>query len=179
MTIRYVPRMAKTLNKKPASTTRTPRSKAKAPVEASSAETTTDTHQLAANMARACELWQRIMQTSVAKSLANPPNMGHTDPLSAAESMLHAARTISVDPQKIAEAQLGFMNEHLKLWQWWTGKMLGRDDGAYVEPAARDRRFADDTWMSGAADYVKQNYLVNARWLENFVSEMEGIDGLT
>ncbi len=133
----------------------------------------------AENMAAAADLWQRIMQTSAAKSLAKPATMGHTDPATMAESLMHAARHISVDPQKLVNAQLGLVNEHLKLWQWWTGKMLGREDGAYVEPAPRDRRFADASWNAGAADYIKQNYLVNARWLENLVADIDGVDDQT
>ena len=138
--------------------------------------TSPDPQLLAENMTKAAELWQLIMQTGAAKSLATPPTLGHSDPIRMAESMLEAAKNITIDPKKMADAQLGLMNEHLKLWQWWTGKMLGREDGAYVEPSPKDRRFADNTWTSGIADFIKQNYLVNSRWLENFVDEFTGMD---
>lgn len=130
-------------------------------------------------MATAADLWQRIMQTGAAKSLSQPMSMGHTDPRAMTESLMKAARQITIDPKKIADAQLGLVSEHLKLWQWWTGKMLGREQGAYVEPGSRDRRFADTAWSGGAADFVKQNYLVNARWLENFIGSLEGVDDAT
>lgn len=138
-----------------------------------------DPQKFGENMATAADLWQRILQTSAAKSLTQPITMGHTDPRAITESLMHAARQITFDPKKIADAQLGLVSEHLKLWQWWTGKMLGREKGAYVEASARDRRFADTAWNGGAADFVKQNYLVNARWLENFVGSLEGVDEAT
>ncbi len=159
----------------PAKAQGAPRSQTKTPPVAQPL----DPQVFAENMAKAGDLWQRIMQNGAAKSLAKPATMGHTDPMTMAESLMNAARHISVDPQKLANAQLGLVNEHLKLWQWWTGKMLGREEAAYVEPAPRDRRFADESWSGGAADYIKQNYLVNARWLENLVGEIDGVDAQT
>lgn len=199
--LRYLPRMARTAQKKSparskAKAVRTSTKKrtasrkpAKRPEPSKPAQNQTkpiaqppqplDPQLFAENMATAAELWQRIMQTSTAKSLVKPATLGMSDPASVAESLLHAARNITVDPAKLAHAQLDLVNQHLKLWQWWTGKILGREEGAYVEPAPRDRRFADEAWQAGAADYLKQNYLVNARWLENLVEQISGHDEAT
>ena len=55
--------------------------------------------------------------------------------------------------------------------------MLGREDKPYVEVAPRDRRFNDESWSGGAVfDYIKQNYLVNSRWLQNVVGDIDGLD---
>lgn len=161
------------VRKKKSTATPTPES------QQASASGGVDAHRLSENMALAADLWQRIMQTATAKSLSKPVTLGHTDPAAVAESLLHAARHISIDPEKLVQAQLGLVGEHLKLWQWWTGKMLGRESDAPVAPSPRDRRFSDPTWTTGAADFVKQQYLINARWLENFIGEMDGLDSST
>ena len=136
-----------------------------------------DPQLLTENIAKAGELWQRICRIGAEKALVNPPTMGHTDPLSLAESMLHTARHISIDPSKLAKTQLGLVQDHLKLWQWWTGKMLGRDEKPHIEAQPKDRRFADQSWANGAVfDFIKQNYLVNSRWLQNLVTDVDGLD---
>ncbi len=139
-----------------------------------------DPQLFAANMALASDLWQRITQEVAAHSLSKPVTLGHTDPLSMAESFLHTARNVSIDPAKLANAQLGLIGEHVKLWQWWTGQMLGREEAPYVEAAPRDRRFSNASWANGALfDYIKQNYLVNARWMEDLVTQVDGLDDAT
>ena len=166
--------MAKTAPKK---TSAKPQAASK-PTPQATAETAIDPQTLAENMANAGELWQRILQATMAKTLAKPAqSIGHSDPVSMAESMFQTMRNINIDPNKMAQAQLGLVGEHLKLWQWWTGKMLGREDKPYVEAAPRDRRFNDESWANGAVfDFIKQNYLVNARWLQDVVSDVDGLD---
>ncbi len=138
-----------------------------------------DPQVLADNMSKASDLWQRVLQAVAARGLAHPPTLGHTDPRALAESMLHTMRNVSIDPNKIAEAQLELAQDHLKLWQWWTGKLLGKDEAPYVETSS-DRRFADSGWANGAVfDFIKQQYLVNARWLQEIVGQIDGLDAAT
>ncbi len=135
-----------------------------------------DAQAFADNMARASDLWQRVLQTALSKYMAKPATLGHSDPLSMAESALHAMRNVRLNPDKLMKSQMGLLNDHLKLWQWWTGKLLGKNPDAPVESASKDRRFADPTWNSSAVyDFVKQQYLVNARWLTDMVDDVDGL----
>lgn len=154
--------------------------KSSKPSPKTTATTTTeqpvDAQAFAENMARAGDVWQRIVQASLAKGLAKPMNLGHSDPLSMAESAMHLARNISIDPERMVKAQLGWVNDHLKLWQWWTGNLLGREQSPHIEASPKDRRFADPTWTNSAYfDFIKQHYLVNARWLEKVVTQVDGL----
>ncbi len=136
-----------------------------------------DAQAFAENMGRASDLWQRIAQAVMSQRSVTPMNLGHSDPASLAESTLHLMRNISIDPERLAQAQLGLVNDHVKLWGWWAGKLLGKEQQPYIEAPARDRRFADPTWSSSAAyDFIKQQYLVNARWLQDMVSNIDGLD---
>jgi polyhydroxyalkanoate synthase len=136
-----------------------------------------DAQAFAENMARASDLWQRIVQAVLSQRSITPINLGHSDPASLAESTLHLMRNVSIDPDRLAQAQLGLVNDHVKLWGWWAGKLLGKEQAPYIEPPARDRRFADPTWSSSAVyDFIKQQYLVNARWLQDMVGNIDGLD---
>lgn len=136
-----------------------------------------DAQQLAENMAKAGDTWQRILQALATQQLAQPATLGHTDPLSFAESMLHTVRTMQVDPQAVANTQLALLQDHMKLWQNVTGKLLGREDGDYIEGNPRDKRFKDEAWSKQPVfDYLKQSYLINARFLQQSLDSIHGLD---
>lgn len=128
------------------------------------------------NMAQAGDLWQRVLQTVASKYLAKTPTLGHSDPLSMAESTIHTLRNVRVNPEKLMKSQMNLVQDHLKLWQWWTGKLLGKNPESPVGPT-KDRRFADPTWNSSVVyDFVKQHYLVNARWMNDVINDVDGLN---
>lgn len=136
-----------------------------------------DAHVFAENIARAGELWQRIMHSLAAHNLAKPVSLGHTDALSFAESLLHVLRTTHVDTESLATSQLGLMQDHMKLLQSMTGKLLGKSTRDYIEASPKDRRFKDDAWANNPLfDYLKQSYLINARWMQQSLGSIQGLD---
>ncbi len=49
-----------------------------------------------------------------------------------------------------------------------------------IKPAADDRRFKDSLWdESYVFDFIKQSYLLTARWLQSTVRQVEGLDDKT
>src|SRR5439155_23511552 len=46
--------------------------------------------------------------------------------------------------------------------------------------AAEDRRFRDQAWRDNALfDFIKQSYLLTARWVQGAVKQVEGLDERT
>lgn len=132
------------------------------------------------NMAAAADLWQRVMQVMAEHRMHQPFTMGQSDPLSIAQSMLNTSRNISIDPVQLAQAQIGLVQEHMNLWGAVTQKLLGKRESDYVEPSPKDRRFRDDAWKESAFyDYIKQGYLLNAKWLQDSVHQIKGLDAHT
>ncbi len=139
-----------------------------------------DAQKTAENMAQAGDLMQRILQELSAHALARPTSLGHTDPMAFAESMLHVLRHMNVDPQSFAESQMALVQDHMKLMQMMTGKLLGKKPAPFVEVNPKDRRFNDEGWSDSALfDYIKQGYLINARWLQQSVGNIQGLDAHT
>ena len=139
-----------------------------------------DPQVIAENFTKAAELWQRISQVIATQTVQHPISMGQTDPFSFAESMLHAARHMSIDPMQMADAQMAFVREHVNLLGAITNKLLGKSDTDYVSPNPKDRRFRDEGWQNSTMfDYIKQSYLVNAHWLQDTVSRIKGLDAHT
>ena len=137
---------------------------------------TINAEQFAHNMAKAGELWQRVLQELSAKAMRKPVAVGHTDPLAFGESILHTLRNVSVDPVTLAQSQLALVHDHLKLMQSTTAKLLGKPAETATQAPIKDRRFKDETWeKSPLYDYVKQSYLLNARWLQQSVGNIQGL----
>src|SRR5262247_3031005 len=84
------------------------------------------------------------------------------------------------DPQRAFEFQTGLARDYLELWAATARRMAGEAAPPVAEPDARDRRFADPEWSSNQFfDFLKQAYLLTARWAEHLVKDAEGLDAHT
>jgi polyhydroxyalkanoate synthase len=58
--------------------------------------------------------------------------------------------------------------------------MMGQTVEPVAEPARGDKRFNDPAWKDEVVfDYLKQSYLLTARWLQGTIKEVEGVDEKT
>ena len=88
-----------------------------------------------------------------------------------------AAPEINVDPARMLEAQMELWHDFQALWTATTARMMGRDAEAVIEPEAGDNRFRDAEWSDNPVfDFLKQSYLLNARWLRRSLAGIEGLD---
>ncbi|WP_436641077.1 class I poly(R)-hydroxyalkanoic acid synthase [Microbaculum sp. FT89] len=101
-----------------------------------------------------------------------------------AEEMNHAAKTLSQiaekwlsDPRKAMEAQNRLWSGYLNLWTQALRRMAGEDAEPVAEPDRSDKRFAAPEWHRHPMfDFLKQAYLLTARWAETLVEETQDID---
>jgi polyhydroxyalkanoate synthase len=102
------------------------------------------------------------------------------DPLNVAGAFIEMTQRLMADPAKLLQAQLSLWQDYLTLWQRTAQRFLGEPAPAVVEPAPGDRRFKDEAWSDSAVfDYIKQSYLLTARWLHNTVRRVDGLDDKT
>ncbi len=84
------------------------------------------------------------------------------------------------DPSRLVQAQLSLWNDYLTLWQRTAQRFLGGETEPMIEPSAGDRRFRDAAWTENTLfDFIKQSYLLTARWMQSTVRDVEGIDERT
>jgi polyhydroxyalkanoate synthase len=89
------------------------------------------------------------------------------------------ARMMS-DPSRLVQAQLSLWHEYMTLWQRTAQRFLGGEVEPLIEAPAGDRRFRDQAWSDNTVfDYIKQSYLLTARWIQGQVKNVEGIDERT
>ena len=88
-----------------------------------------------------------------------------------------AAPEINVDPGRMLEAQMELWHDFQTLWAATTARMMGREAAPVIQPEAGDNRFRDAEWSDNPIfDFLKQSYLLNARWLRRGLAGIEGLD---
>jgi polyhydroxyalkanoate synthase len=100
-----------------------------------------------------------------------------SDEFGITKAFLELAAKMLSDPYRLAENQLNLWWEYSALWQASMLKLMGQQAGPVVEPAKTDKRFRHEDWQEHFLfDYVKQSYLIAARWLHKAVASVEGLD---
>ena len=120
-----------------------------------------------------------LAQSGVGK--ASPKNSrAKTGGTSAGNAFREMTARLMSDPSRLVQAQQSLWNDYLTLWQRTTQRFLGGATEPVIEPPAGDRRFRDVAWTDNTLfDFIKQSYLLKARWLQNAVRDVEGIDERT
>jgi polyhydroxyalkanoate synthase len=138
-----------------------------------------DPVQWSRNMANIAERSQRLIADFMARQ-TNSGQLGTADPLNIAGAFLDMTRRLMVHPERLMEAQFSLWRDYLRLWQSTAQRFLGGEAAQVAEPAPGDRRFQNAAWTESTLfDYIKQSYLLTARWLQSTVHEVEGLDEKT
>jgi polyhydroxyalkanoate synthase len=111
------------------------------------------------------------------QSMENP---GQFDPLNVGQSFFEMTAKMMADPAKLMQAQMSLWNDYLTLWQRTTQRLMGEQTEPVAAPARDDKRFKDAAWDENTLfDFIKQSYLLSARWLQSTVQNIEGLDEKT
>ncbi len=119
---------------------------------------------------------QKLMHALAERRYAGHGSAGGTDPLNLRPTLLELTTRLMADPARLVQAQLSLWQDYLRLWQSTSRRLWGQPTAPVVLPEQGDRRFRDPAWDDHALfDFIKQSYLLTARWL---VSTVNGLDGL-
>jgi polyhydroxyalkanoate synthase subunit PhaC len=89
----------------------------------------------------------------------------------------HVAEYWLEDPQRALEAQNRLGKAYLDLWAAAAKRLTGEEIAPVVTPEAGDKRFSDPEWSSNQYyDFLKQAYLLSARWAKQMVSDAADLD---
>ncbi len=88
---------------------------------------------------------------------------------------IKTAHSLLSNPSHLLNAQEQLLEEIRELWQ----KMLSPENAPSVE-VTTDKRFRHDSWQTMPYFlFMKEYYLITSRWLQNLVSQLEGLDPKT
>jgi polyhydroxyalkanoate synthase len=134
-------------------------------------------------MADVAERGQRIVaeflkRQSEGGGNAAPP--GAIDPLNLGGAFMEMTARLMANPARLMQAQIGFWQDYLTLWQNTARRMMGEPVQPVIQEPKGDRRFKDEAWRENEVfDFIRQSYLLSARYVQNVVNTTEGLDAKT
>ncbi len=132
---------------------------------------------LGRSMADIAERSQRLVTDWLHRQSRDVPEL---DPMNVGHAFMEMTTQLMRDPSKMAKAQLGLWQDYMTLWQNATRRMLGMEAGAVIEADPKDRRFKDSAWKEiEVFDFIKQSYLLSARFVQDVVARVDGLDPKT
>lgn len=136
-----------------------------------------DPAMLSRSMADIAERSQRLVTEWLNRQNAEAPEI---DPLNIGGAFLEMTSQIVANPTKLVQAQIGFWQDYMTLWQNTARRFWGMDGQPVIQADPKDRRFKDPAWNeSEVFDYIKQTYLLSARFIQDVVSHVDGLDPKT
>jgi polyhydroxyalkanoate synthase len=126
------------------------------------------------SMADIAERSQRVVSEWLKRQSEQSPQL---DPLNVGSAFLEMTARLMANPARLMQAQLGFWQDYMTLWQNTTRRMLGLEAKPVIEARPGDRRFQDDSWKDNQVyDYIKQSYQLAARYVQDVVKHVDGLD---
>ncbi len=129
------------------------------------------------SMADVAERSQRIVNEWLKRQ-----SVGQTspDPFNIGNAFLEMTAKLMANPAGLVQAQIGFWQDYLTLWQNTARRMMGIDSKSVIDTPASDRRFRDDAWRDHEVfDFIRQSYLLSARYVQEVVTRVDGLDPKT
>jgi len=132
--------------------------------------------EFAANMASAAEKCQLIMQGFLSRQASDIRNLS-IDPFNVGGAFMELFARLASDPVRLWEKQIGLISDYFSLWQSTAQRFLGNEPEPVIAPDSKDKRFRDDAWEENAVfDFLRQSYLLTARWMQHSVSDVSGLE---
>ncbi|HXH03140.1 MAG TPA: class I poly(R)-hydroxyalkanoic acid synthase [Candidatus Competibacteraceae bacterium] len=99
------------------------------------------------------------------------------DTLYLGNAFLEMTQRMMAQPGKLVEAQLNLWKSYLDLWQKSAAAFFGQQVEPAVQEEQSDKRFKHNDWEQNYLfSFIKQSYLLTARWVQDVVANVDGMD---
>jgi polyhydroxyalkanoate synthase len=130
-------------------------------------------------MADVAERGQRIVADFLKRQNGDGAAPG-ADPLNIGAAFMEMTTRLMANPARLMQAHIGFWQDYLTLWQNTARRMMGEAPRSVIDEQKSDRRFKDDAWRENEVfDFIRQSYLLSAKYFTNVVQHAEGLDTKT
>jgi len=132
---------------------------------------------LGRSMADIAERSQRLVADWLSRQSRDVPEL---DPMAVGHAFMEMTTQLMKDPSKLVHAQIGLWQDYMTLWQNTTRRMWGLQSPAVIDSNPGDPRFKDHAWKENEIfDFIRQSYLLCARYVQDVVARVDGLDSRT
>lgn len=123
-------------------------------------------------LTRLAERGQALV-TEFLERQATSKDGGQIDKLNIGGAFFEMTARMLADPARLMQAQMQLWQDYIALVGTATRRFMGEQTEPIVKPAKEDKRFRDPAWQEGAIfDFIKQSYLLSARWMQSVVKDV-------
>ncbi|MBU6419890.1 MAG: class I poly(R)-hydroxyalkanoic acid synthase, partial [Proteobacteria bacterium] len=103
------------------------------------------------------------------------------DPLNISSAFMAMTTKLLANPSHLMEAQIGLWRDYMTLWNNTARRIIsGEEPEPVIAHDPKDKRFADPAWRQNEIfDFIKQSYLLSARYINDVVTQVDGLDPKT
>lgn len=133
-------------------------------------------------MADVAERGQRIVADFLRRQTGEAPGAAADgpDPTHIGSAFMEMTTRLMANPARLMQAQLGFWQDYMTLWQNTARRMWGGEVSPVIAEDPKDRRFKDEAWRENEVfDFIKQSYLLSARYFTNVAHAADDLDPKT
>jgi polyhydroxyalkanoate synthase len=98
------------------------------------------------------------------------------DPMNIGGAFAEMTAKLMANPASLMQAQMHLWQDYLTLWQHTAKRIMGEETAPVIASDPKDKRFADAAWSQNEIfDFIKQSYLLSARYINDVVSHVDGL----
>lgn len=133
-----------------------------------------DTQAMGRSMADIAARSQKLVSEWLNRQIAEGDTL---DPLNVASAFMEMTAHLLSNPTQLIEAQMGLWRDYMTLWQNTARRIWTNDSpGPVIDQDPKDKRFADPAWQQNEIfDFIKQSYLLSARYINDVVAKADGL----
>ncbi|HLX97457.1 MAG TPA: class I poly(R)-hydroxyalkanoic acid synthase [Roseiarcus sp.] len=137
-----------------------------------------DVETLAHNIARAIEEGGKALAAYLAPRQTGEIKTRSGDEIGEmVRSIGRVAEYYMADPERTVQAQAALAEQFVGLWASTLKRLQGDEAEPVAAPDAADKRFADPAWRDNPYfDFIKQAYVLTARWADDLVRRADDLD---
>ena len=139
---------------------------------------TPDVETLAHNIAQAIEQGGKVLAAYLQPRASGEIKATLADEIGEmVRSIGRVAEYYMADPQRAFMAQTALTKQFVDLWALTLQRLQGEQAPPVVAPDLSDKRFADAAWRDNPYfDFIKQAYVLTARWADDLVKRADELD---
>lgn len=128
------------------------------------------------NMKESFIIWQDILKIIAQEDGLSDLRNGEMSLWHMGSDMMQLAQNAFADPARVMQLGYVWFNDAAQLWQQSMQKYMDAPV-KHEKTMPADKRFSDESWEDNVLfDYIKQQYLMTASWMQDVVSSLDDGD---
>ena len=120
---------------------------------------------------------QLVNEFLLRQNTSSAQGQASLDPLNISGAFLDLTARMMANPAALVENQLKLWQDYMRLLHTSALRFLGEETKPVIDAGRGDRRFRSEAWHENQLfDFIKQSYLLAARYIQKSVSDVEGLD---